>query len=223
MKELRAAVAMVVLIGATSVNTSGARFQLAPRPYDLQAVRKAAAQIQREITRPSHREDALGGPLQFIVESLADLTDLKDVPDDVLDAVAAVAGSGRMETDTLARFGDRAVDALIRSARSASPRPPYPGGAMNVLHDMLLYRTAGPPLSEGAMVRVRAAVRDLLGATQLDFAELAALGRLAVATGDPALRAAAERLTDPSVLTARGVPTASQTYVISTIRRALDN
>ena len=184
-------------------------------------VRRAAAAIQREIRTPSHAEEALAGPLQVIVESLMGLKDLKDVPDEVVDAVAALAGSGRMASNTLMRFEDRAVNALIRSARTASPRPPYPGGAMEVLQEMLQRKT-GPALSEESTARVRTLVKDSLNDKQLGYVELAAVGCLAVATADPELRAAAERLTDPSNLTSRGVPAASQAFVNAKVRRALD-
>lgn len=214
------ALSILAVLGHVSIGD--ARFQLVPRPYDVVQVRAAAAAIQREIRTPSHGEEALAGPLQFIVESLSGLKDLKDVPDEVLDAVAALAGSGRMASDTLIRFEDRAVNALIRSARTSSPRPPYPGGTMEVLQEMLLRRTTGHPLSEDSTARVRTLVRDSLNDKRLGFVELAALGCLAVATADPELRAAAERLTDAPSLTSRGVPVASQAYVIARIRRALD-
>jgi hypothetical protein len=93
---------------------------------------------------------------------------------------------------------------------------------MDVLQAMLLRRTTGHALSEESTARVRTMVQDSLNDKRLGFVELAALGCLAVATADPELRTAAERLTDPSDLTSRGVPTASQAYVIARIRRALD-
>jgi hypothetical protein len=223
MKRFRVVTAgVLVILTVIAVGEGDARSQLAARPYDVAEVRRAAAAIQREIKTPSHAEDALAGPLQFIVESLTGLKDLKDVPDEVLDAVAALAGSGRMASNTLIRFEDRAVNALIRSARTASPRPPYPGGAMDVLQEMLLRRTTGHALSAESTARVRAMVRDSLNDKGLTSAELAALGCLAVATGDPDLRIAAERLTIASNLASRGVPPASQAYVISRIRKALD-
>ena len=112
MKLRRQAMANVLaIIGSVASASLGvARSQLVSRPYDVAALRKAAADIQREIRTPSRQEEALAGPLQFIVESLKSLTDLTSVPDEVLDAVVALAGSGRMATATLVRFGDRAVD-----------------------------------------------------------------------------------------------------------------
>lgn len=224
MKRFHLAIASVFSILAVIANVGNgyARSQVEARPYDGAEVRRAAAAIQREIRTPSHAEEALAGPLQVIVESLRSLQDLEGVPDEVLDAVAALAGSGRMASETLMRSEDRAVNALIRSARTASPRPPYPGGAMGVLQEILLQRATGLELSEESAARVRAFVRDSLNGTRLGHVELAALGSLAVATADPEWRAAAERLTDASTLAARGVPAASQAYVIARIRRALD-
>jgi hypothetical protein len=214
---------VVAIVGSLAyVSPAAARSQLVSRPYDVEAVRKAAAEIQRESRKPSHQEEALGGPLQFIVESLTGLNDLTGVPDEVLDAVVALAGAGRMATDTLLRFGDRAANALIRSARARWPQPTYPGGAMDVLQEMLRRRNAAPGLSSESVARVRAMVLDVLKEDRLGPVELAALACLAVATSDPELRAAAERLTSPADLTSRGVPTASQAYVISRIRRALE-
>lgn len=223
MKRFRVTTASVlsILTVIASVGAGDARAQLEPRPYDGAEVRRAAAAIQREIRTPSHAEESLAGPLVVIVSSLRSLEDLKDVPDEVLDAVAAMAGSGRMASETLIRFEDRAVNALIRSVRTRSP-PPYPDGAMGMLQEMLLRRATGLALSEESVARVRTLVRDSLNDRRLGYVELAAVGSLAVATADPELRGAAERLTEASTLTARGVPAASQAYVISRIRRALD-
>jgi hypothetical protein len=221
MKWRRLAIAAVLSIAgsAPDVSLHAERSQLTARPYDVEAVRKAAAEIQREIRKPRNQEETLAGPLQFIVESLTSLTDLTRVPDEVLDAVVALAGSGRMATETLVRFGDRAVTSLIRSARIRSPQPTYPGGAMDVLQEFLRRRTV---LSSESTARVGALARDVLKEERLSPVELAALACLAVATADPELRAAAERLTNPANLTSRGVPAASQPYVISRIRRALE-
>ena len=221
MTQLQWAIAsLLAFVAVVSPRASGT--QMRQRPYDVALVRAAAAAIQREVTTPSRQEEALAGPLQFISESLSGLPDFKDVPEEVLDAVAVLAGSGRMASETLIRFGDRAVAALIRSARPSSPRPPYPGGAMDVLQEMLLRRTAEHALSEGSRAAVRGMVHESLNDKRLGSVELAALGCLAVATADPELRTAAERLTDAATLTSRGVPAASQAYVIARIRRALD-
>jgi hypothetical protein len=92
---------------------------------------------------------------------------------------------------------------------------------MYVLQEMLLGRTDGPPLAEESRARVRAMARELFRDRRLDFAEVAQLGCLAAATGDPELRTAAVGLTDPSNLSARGIPAASQAFVIRRMRGCL--
>jgi hypothetical protein len=224
MNRIRLATAIGLLaIVIPPVPIATAQAQPVSRPYNAAAVRTAAAQIQTEIVKPTHKEEALAGPLQLIVESLASLTDLKDVPDEVLDAVAALAGTGRMAADTLIRFGDRAVAPLVRSAQSRSTESSFRTGAMTVLQEMLQRADIRRALSPASNVAVRTMVRDLLADRQLGAPELASLGSLAVATSDPDLRAAAMQLTDPAELDARGVKPEWRSFVISRIRLTLES
>jgi hypothetical protein len=225
MKRIRLAteIGLLAILSVPPVPIAAAPPQPATRPYNPAAVRPAAAQIQKEIVKPTHQEEALAGPLQLIAESLASLTDLKDVPDEVLDAVAALAGTGRMAADTLMRFGDRAVAPLVRSARSRSTESDFRSGAMTVLQEMLQRTDIRRALSPASNVAVRTMVRDLLANRQLGVPELASLGSLAVATSDPDLRAAAIQLMDPAELDARGVKPEWRSFVLSKIRLALES
>lgn len=214
------ALAYAVICGAT------VSAQVMTRPYDAAAVRRAAADIHRQVDTAEQRarpspEEALAGPLQFIVESLSGLTDLSVVPDDVVSAVAALASSGRMASETILRFGDRAVASVVRVARE--PRPLYGNhaGELAVLQTMLQRPAAAQTLSPGSKTAIRTLARDVLSDRNVNAFELAGAATLAIATGDPELRAAASRLTDSAELERRGIKPEQHAMIISRIRAAL--
>jgi len=121
--------------------------------------------------------------LQFLVESLSSLNDLSTVDAEVLDAVVSLAGSGRMATDTLLRFGDRAVVPLIRGARRRTGRA-YPAfSELNVLYEMLARGDVARTLTNESSLALRDLARDVMSERDLDRFVLASAGALAVATG----------------------------------------
>jgi hypothetical protein len=198
--------------------------QLPLIPYDAAAVRRQAENIFKEIDDiehggPGDRDE--GAKLQFIVQSLMSVTDLSTVEPRVLEALVTQAGTGRMATDAILRFGDRAVAPLIASARTTlSTGTHQRAGALRCLAE-ILHAGLSPPLTPASRAGVTDLARDKLAARSTPYVELAAAGVLAVATGDRELRASASRLVDPSELTARGIDSRAQTLVIKSVTDAL--
>jgi len=199
--------------------------QLSSRPYDADAVRENALRILQLVERPElqqHVEEEFAGPLQFIVESLQSVSDLSVVPESVLEAIVAMAGSGRMAGDTLLRFDDRAVAPLVRLARTPSKQLYGRNGPVRTLEAMLERSEAQKSLSTRSKTTVRTLASDLIADRTLQSWEIGSAARLAIATGDPELRAAVVRLIDPSELAARGVRPEDQPRIVSQIRQALE-
>jgi hypothetical protein len=152
-RKLRSLVVASAVLLALGAEVVGA--QLAPLPYDAEAVRRAALREQEFVDHPERRRAAADGSdegarLQFIVQSLRSLTDLGVVPDEVVAVLAATAGSGRMVGDVLLRFGDRAVAPLILQAKGKSSSDYNRSGAILAL-TALLQASALAPTSRTAI------------------------------------------------------------------------
>jgi hypothetical protein len=211
------------LIAAPGIVDARASFpQLTARPYVVADVRKAAAEIQLELTKSRHEEEALAGPLQFIVESLMSVGDVSAVPDDVLDAVVALGDSGRMARVTLLRCGDRAVARIVRVARETTGPRERRASAFSTLAQLARGMDPEGSLSPTSRGMIRDLARDSLNTTGLTAVEVAAIGVMAVTTGDPALRAEAVKLMEPAELTRRGIAPVWHDFVAREIRRTLD-
>ena len=223
MRKLRTRLAFVLRVAVISATALQAR-QLPPIPYDAAAVRRQAENIFKEIDNVEHggagdRDE--GAKLQFIVQSLMSVTDLSTVEPRVLEALVTQAGTGRMATDAILRFGDHAVAPLIASARTTlSTGEHQRAGALRCLAEML-HAGISPALTLSSKAAIADLARDKLTARSPPSVELAAAGVLAAATGDRELRASASRLIDPAELTARGLAGPAQTLVIRLVSDAL--
>jgi hypothetical protein len=125
-----------------------------------------------------------------------------------------------MAGDTLLRFGDRAVAPLVRLARTPSKQLYGRNGPALTLEEMLQRPEAQKSLSARSKATVRTLASELIADRTLQSWEIGNAGRLAIATGDPELRAADLRLIEPSELTARGVRPENQSRIVSQIRQA---
>ena len=219
--------AVLFMPGSLPAGAVLSEMQLAQRPYDAGAARDAAAKIRQLIEErqqgrgPGGDESDLGELMQFLAESIRSVRDLRVVDDDVLDAIVALAGNGRLATDTILRFGDRSVAPLVQWIRSSALRSNR-AGAIDTLQDMLTDPEIQRTLSSDSRGAIHALAQEVMGNASLSFVELASAACLAIATGDAELRAAAVRLTDRGELTARGVNPDRQSFVVSRIRTALD-
>lgn len=222
---VRSARRSVLVLGLAVISAPALQAaQLPPIPYDAAAVRRQAENIFKEIDniehgRPGDRDE--GAKLQFIVQSLMSVTDLSVVEPRVLEALVTQAGTGRMATDAILRFGNDAVAPLMASARTTlSTGELQRAGALRCLAEML-HAGLSPPLTLSSKAGIADLARDKLAVRSTPYVELAAAGVLAVATGDGELRAAASRLIDPVELTARGIDGPAQTLVIKAVTDAL--
>jgi hypothetical protein len=176
------------------------RPQSVARSYDADAVRAAAVKIRQLIEHPELRSREEGGSdlsesLGFIAESLRGVRDLSIVPDQVLDSIVALSGSGRLANDTLLRFGGRAVTPLVQFARIRRPAVQLYGrnGPMDALSEMLDSADVARTLSQRSRTEIGALAREVMADPNTNEWELASACRLAIATRDPDLRASASR------------------------------
>lgn len=206
----------------TSAVPALAQFQ--SRPYDAEAVSRAALEIREVIAHPRGIEEELGRPLQFVVESLQNVSDLSVVSDEVLNSVVACAGTGGMAKSAIVRFGDRAVMSLVSTAHIAPADHDEARrfGAIEILSEMLERDDITHNLAPGSRAEAKQLAEILLADKTLMVITLGGASRLALATHDPVLRAEVVRLADPSELKARGIRAQLQPGVVSRIKRDLE-
>ena len=217
-----------VFLTCLIASASSAVAQLRPRPYDAVAVRRTAVEVQRRIAdiqrgvgAPGGDESGLGELAQFLVESLMTVDARSPIDSEVLDALAAMAGTGWMVEDALLARKELAVPALIRSAKTVGGLSGQRKGAMDTLEQMLERPEIEQSLSVPSKSAIHRLAQDTLADPTLEYSEVGSAGYLAIATRDPALRAIAARLLQPEELRRRRVDPSFHEWTIEVIGQAL--
>jgi hypothetical protein len=156
-----------------------------------------------------------------LVESLMTVDARSPIDSEVLDALAAMAGTGWMVEDALLARKELAVPALIRSARTVGGLSGQRKGAMDTLEQMLERPEIERSLSVASRSAIHRLAHDNLADSTLEYSEVGSAGYLAIATRDPALRAIAATLLQPEELRRRRVDSSFHQWTIEVIGQAL--
>ena len=217
----------VVMICLIVFGTHGSA-QLRPRPYNSEeALRTAAAaqqligEIKRAAPVPGRDESGLGELARSLVESLMSVDARTTIDSEVIEALAAMAGTGWMVEDALLAIGERAVTALIQSAKTHDGLSGQRKGAMDTLEQMLERPAIALNLSGASKAAIRQLARENLNDSTLQYSEVGSAGYLAIATRDPELRAIAARLLQREELRRRQVDPRFDAWTIEVIGQAL--